>query len=84
MAVDNAVLAESAGAPGQPAKWRLGGALWLLGMPGVVAVVWALLPPLKANEALLPLPLWAVVLLSGLQTAVLLALAVAEIGRAHV
>ena len=77
MAVDNAVLAESAGAPGQPAKWRLGGALWLLGMPGVVAVVWALLPPLKANEALLPLPLWAVVLLSGLQTAVLLALAVA-------
>ena len=46
-------------------------------MPGVVAVVWALLPPLKANEALLPLPLWAVVLLSGLQTAVLLALAVA-------
>ena len=63
MAVDNAVLAESAGAPGQPAKWRLGGTLWLLGMPGVVAVVWALLPPLKANEALLPLPLWAVVLL---------------------
>lgn len=77
MAVDNAVLAESAGAQGQPAKWRLGGALWLLGMPGVVAVVWALLPPLRANEALLPLPLWAVVLLSGLQTAVLLALAVA-------
>src|SRR3989344_5897773 len=77
MAVDNAVLAESAGAPGQPAKWRLGGALWLLGMPGVVAVVWALLPPLKDNEALMPLPLWAGVLLSGLQTAVLLALAVA-------
>lgn len=58
-------------------KWQLGGALWLLGMPGVVAVVWALLPPLRANEALLPLPLWAVVLLSGLQTAVLLAIAVA-------
>ena len=30
--------------------WRLGGALWL-GMPGVVAVVWTLLPTLKANAA---------------------------------
>lgn len=77
MTVDNAVWVESADAPKQPAKWRLGGALWLLGLPGVVAVVWALLPALKANEALLPLPLWAVVLLSGLQTAVLLAVAVA-------
>jgi len=77
MAVDDAVSVSSADAPGQPAKWRLGGVLWLLGMPGVVAVVWALLPPLRANEALLPLPLWAVVLVSGLQTAVLLALAVA-------
>jgi hypothetical protein len=57
--------------------WRLAGALWLLGMPGVVAVVWALLPLLAANAALFPLPLWAIVLLSGLQTAVLLALAVA-------
>ena len=47
------------------------------GWPGVVAVVWALLPTLKVNEALLPLPLEAVLLLSGLQTAVLLALAVA-------
>lgn len=77
MAADNAVGVDSAHAPVLPAKWRLGTALWLLGMPGVVAVVWALLPPLKVNEALLPLPLWAVVLLSGLQTAVLLALAVA-------
>lgn len=50
--------------------------LWLLGMPGVVAVVWALLPPMAAHAALFPLPLWAMVLLSGLQTAVLLALAV--------
>ena len=50
--------------------------LWLLGMPGVVAVVWTLVPLLSANAALLPLPLWAIVLLSGLQTAVLLALAV--------
>ena len=58
-------------------KWRLGALLWLLGMPGVVAVVWALLPALAAHQALLPLPLWAVLLLSGLQTAVLLALAVA-------
>ena len=53
-----------------------GGALWLLGMP-VVAVVRRCCPPLKVNEALLPLPLEAVLLLSGLQTAVLLALAVA-------
>ena len=57
-------------------RWRLGALLWLLGMPGVVAVVWALVPPMAANQALLPLPLWAMVLLSGLQTAVLLALAV--------
>lgn len=57
-------------------RWRLAGALWLLGLPGVVAVVWALLPPLAANAAMFPLPLWAIVLLSGLQTAVLLALAV--------
>ncbi|MBL7088129.1 CPBP family glutamic-type intramembrane protease [Acidovorax sp.] len=78
MAVDNAAEADAARAPVQPSKWRLGGALWLLGMPGVVAVVWALFPTLKANEALLPLPLplGAVLLLSGLQTAMLLALAV--------
>ncbi|AOG23688.1 CAAX protease self-immunity family protein [Acidovorax sp. RAC01] len=62
---------------GAPKRWRLGIALWLLGMPGVVAVVWALLPPLAASQALLPIPLWAVLLLSGLQTAVMLALAVA-------
>lgn len=77
MAVDNGVGSDAGHAAAQPTKWRLGSTLWLLGMPGVVAVVWALLPPLKANEALLPLPLWAVVLLSGLQTSVLLALAVA-------
>lgn len=57
-------------------KGRLLLVLWLLGMPGVVAVVWALLPLLAANAALFPLPLWAIVLLSGAQTAVLLALAV--------
>ncbi|MFN7857585.1 MAG: CPBP family intramembrane glutamic endopeptidase [Acidovorax sp.] len=61
----------------QPGRWRLGLALWLLGMPGVVAVVWSLLPPLAASQALLPVPLWVVLLLSGLQTAVMLALAVA-------
>lgn len=60
-----------------PKRWRLGIALWLLGMPGVVAVVWALLPPLAASQALLPIPLWAVLLLSGLQSAVMLVLAVA-------
>jgi hypothetical protein len=77
MAVDNAAEADAERALAQPGKWRLGGALWLLGMPGVVAVVWTLFPTLKANEALLPLPPWAVLLLSGLQTAALLALAVA-------
>ncbi len=65
------------GALARPSGWRLGALLWLLGLPGVVAVVWTLLPPLQANAGLLPLPLWAVLLLSGLQTAVLLALAVA-------
>jgi len=65
------------GALARSPGWRLGVLLWLLGLPGVVAVVWTLLPPLQANAALLPLPLWAVLLLSGLQTAVLLALAVA-------
>lgn len=62
---------------GAASRWRLGAVLWLLGMPGVLAVLWALLPPLMAHQALLPLPLWAVVALSGLQTAVLLACAVA-------
>ena len=77
MAIDSAACAGPASAALRRSKWRLGGALWLLGMPGVVAVLWALLPLLRGHEALLPLPLWAVVLLSGLQTAVLLALAVA-------
>ena len=69
MAVDKPAGADAAHTPAQPGKWRLG-------MPGVVTVVWALPPTLKVNEALLPLPLEAVLLLSGLQTAVLLALAV--------
>ena len=56
---------------------KLGLTLWLLGLPGVAAVVWALLPPLAAHAELLRWPLWAVLLLSGAQTAALLALAVA-------
>lgn len=56
---------------------KLWAALWLLGLPGVAAVVWALLPPLAAHAELLRWPLWAVLLLSGAQTAALLALAVA-------
>ncbi|MFN3438320.1 MAG: type II CAAX prenyl endopeptidase Rce1 family protein [Acidovorax sp.] len=76
-AKDGAAAAAAVATPLQPSPWKLGGALWSLGMPGVVAVVWALLPPLRANEALLPVPLWTVALLSVLQTAVLLALAVA-------
>ena len=66
MAVDNTAGADAARAPAQPDKWRLGGALWLLGMPGVVAVVWTLLPTLRANAALLPLPPEAVLLLLSL------------------
>ena len=61
--------------PPVASKGRLAGVMWLLGLPGVVAVVWALFPVLSAHAALLPLPLWAIVLLSGLQTSVLLALA---------
>ena len=38
MAVDKPAGADTAHAPAQPGKWRLGGALWLLGMPGVVAL----------------------------------------------
>lgn len=77
MTSDTAVLSPVSRFSPRAQKWRLGIALWLLGMPGVVAVVWALVPPLAAHQALLPLPLWAMVLLSGLQTAVLLALCVA-------
>ena len=65
-------------------KWRLGGALWLLGLPGIVALVGALAPTLAAHRAVLPLPLWAMVLLSGLQPALLLALGVwAGVALAH-
>lgn len=56
---------------------RLGFALWLLGLPGVVTVVWALLPPLSAHAELLRWPPWGVLLLGSLQATVLLALAVA-------
>ena len=59
------------------AEVKLGIVLWLLGLPGVVAVVWGLLPPLAAHADLLRWPLWTVLLASGAQTAALLALAVA-------
>jgi hypothetical protein len=53
-------------------------------MPGVVAVVWALLPTLREHQEVLPLPLWSMALLGGLQTSVLLVLAVAlGAGLAH-
>lgn len=60
-----------------PSRWRLGLRLWLLGMPGVVAVVASLVPTLQAHAGLLPAPVDWVIALSGLQTAGLLALAVA-------
>ncbi len=77
MSADIAVVPSVSTPTARALKWRMGSVLWLLGMPGVVAVVWALVPPLAAHQALLPLPLWAMVLLSGLQTAVLLGLCVA-------
>ena len=70
--------------PPVPSKWRLWVALWLLGLPGIVALVWALVPTLAAHRAVLPLPLWAMVLLSGLQPSVLLGLSVwAGVALAH-
>jgi hypothetical protein len=49
--------------------------LWLAGLPGVVAVVWLSLPAIAIDRPL-PVPLWVVQIVSGAQTALLLALAV--------
>lgn len=58
-------------------RWRLGVALWGLGIPGIVAVLWAVVPALMPYPELLAAPVWAVVLLSGVVAAGLLAFAVA-------
>jgi len=61
------------------ARRRLALALWLSGMAGVVALVWWVLPDLIARQPLpgpLPIPMWALQLASGAQSAALLGLAV--------
>ena len=57
--------------------WRFCGALWLLGMPGVLAVLGAVLQPLRSHAMLLPAPWWSVWLVSGWASALLLAAVVA-------
>lgn len=54
---------------------KLGLSLWCLGMVGVVTLVSEVIPGLLAEQTL-PLPLWVMVLLSSLQTGVILAIAV--------
>jgi Type II CAAX prenyl endopeptidase Rce1-like len=49
-------------------------ATWLAGLPGVIAVVWLLLPMLLAGQAL-PAPLWVIQLASAAQSVILIALA---------
>lgn len=73
----------SGGAPGpdtetrgRDPRWRLGIVLWLLGLPGVLAVAWALLGPLSSHVGLLPMAPWAMAVISGLQMAAMLAVAV--------
>ena len=58
---------------------RLAVVLWIMGMPGVATVTVALLPKLLSNlpaGETVPLPLWALTLLSLGQSAIFLALAV--------
>jgi hypothetical protein len=57
------------------AKVKLFTAAWLAGLPGVVAVTWLVLPGLIEGRSL-PIPLWAVQVAGGAQSALLLALAV--------
>ena len=79
MDVESVTAASDAHAAGisRAAPWRVGAALWCLGMPGIAAVLWAVLPLLAAHPQLLPVPVWAVVLFTGLVAAGLLAGAVA-------
>ena len=59
----------------QVPRLRLGLLLWAAGMVGVVAVTVTLLPEVLADVPL-PMPLWALSLLSAVQSAVFVALAV--------
>lgn len=56
-------------------KLRLGLVLWLLGMLGVVAVTATVVPQLLPKTGL-PIPVWAILLVQLVQSALLLALAV--------
>lgn len=55
---------------------RLSLVTWLAGLPGIVVVTWLVLPGLLAGRSL-PVPMWAVQIVSAAQSAVLLAIAVA-------
>lgn len=55
---------------------RLGGILWLAGMAGVGAVTIQILPRMLREAPELPVPLWLVYTLSGVQSGVLLGLMV--------
>ncbi len=61
--------------PMQASRAQLGVLLWAAGMLGVVAATLTLIPVVSAGLTL-PLPLWAISLLSSAQSGVLLALAV--------
>lgn len=62
--------------PSRPLRWRLAIVLWLLGMPGILAMVWTVVQPVSHRLGA-ALPPWAVTAVSGLQSSLLLALAVA-------
>lgn len=61
---------------GEASKWRLGLALWVAGMMGVVPAIFLLLPALLSQIVHRPLrvPVWVVLLSASLQTAAFLAL----------
>lgn len=61
-------------APPRRPRTRLFLALWLSGLPGIVAVTGSVIPALVADRSL-PVPLWVVQGASGLQSAALLAAA---------
>lgn len=57
-------------------KWELFLATWCVGLPGIIAMEWVVLPALVKRRRL-QAPLWVLRLVSGFQTAVLMALAAA-------
>lgn len=55
-------------------NWKLFHALWCAGLPGVLALVWAITQSVPAAQPL-PAPLWVIGLVSALQNTLLLVLA---------